>query len=170
MKRTLIAAALALAGLVSARCADSTAIVTNSPGRNDLADNYAHRFGAGIILGEPTGASVKYFFNDTLAIDGAAGASFNHQADNDESFYVHSDILWHKFDLIKVSKGKLPVYIGVGGLVRFRDDADNEVGVRVPVGLSYMFEDVPLDIFAELAPALDLAPSVRGEITGGIGI
>jgi hypothetical protein len=44
------------------------------------------------------------------------------------------------------------------------------VGVRVPVGLSYIFDDAPVDIFVEIAPTIDFVPDVRGEITGGIGI
>jgi hypothetical protein len=131
------------------------------------ADDYAGRLGAGIIVGEPTGASLKYWMNDRVAVDGAFGWSFH----DDSDFYLHSDILWHNFDLIPVSQGRLPVYFGVGGLVRFRDDNnDNQVGIRVPIGLSYMFANAPVDIFAEVGPAIDVAPDVRGEVTGGIGI
>lgn len=130
-------------------------------------EDYVGKLGAGIIIGEPTGLSVKYFLNDTLAIDGAAGWSF----DDHTEFYLHSDLLLHKFDLINVSKGRLPVYIGAGVLARFRDDEhDNEVGLRVPVGISYMFDGLPVDIFAELSPGIDLSPSTRIDFTGGVGI
>jgi len=55
--------------------------------------------------------------------------------------------------------------------VRFRDhNHDDEVGIRVPVGLSYMFDNAPIDVFAEIAPAIDVTPDVRGEITGGVGV
>jgi Protein of unknown function (DUF3996) len=132
-----------------------------------LSESYAGRLGAGIILGEPIGGSLKYWFNDTLAIDGAIGWSSHDNTD----LYVHSDVLWHKFDLFPVSRGRLPLYFGVGGLIRFRDhNEDNQVGVRVPVGLSYMFDNAPMDIFVEIAPAIDVSPNVQGEITGGIGI
>jgi hypothetical protein len=33
-----------------------------------------------------------------------------------------------------------------------------------------MFENAPVDIFAELGPAVDVSPNVHGEITGGVGI
>jgi hypothetical protein len=129
----------------------------------------AGRFGAGIIVGEPTGASLKYWLTDVMAIDGAIGWS-----DQDDSdLYLHADVLWHNFDWLKVPQGKLPVYLGVGGLVRFRDNYDSDdtdVGIRVPVGISYMFEKVPLDIFAEIGPAIDVTPAVQGDITGGIGV
>jgi hypothetical protein len=171
MKRTLVTALLAIFCAVSACCQNSTAIATNNNNRlTPLSTAYSERFGVGIILGEPTGASLKYWLNDTIAIDGAIGASFNDDADDDSSFYLHSDLLWHNFDLIPVPRGRLPVYIGAGALVRFRDDEDNQVGVRIPVGLSYMFDNAPIDIFAEIAPAIDVAPDVRGEVTGGIGI
>ena len=134
-----------------------------------IANNYVGRFGAGIILGEPTGASLKYWLNDGMAVDGAVGASYDHEAHHDASFYLHGDLLWHNFDLLPVPRGQLPVYVGAGGLVRFRHDEDNEVGLRIPVGISYLFDNIPVDIFAEVAPAIDVAPGIRGEIMGGIG-
>jgi hypothetical protein len=150
-------------------CADESTMPLSKTNRpDDTAASYPGKLGVGVIVGEPTGASVKYWLNDTLAVDGAAGWSVHDNTD----FYVHGDLLWHDFDQIPVSSGRLPFYIGVGGLVRFRDDnnLDNEVGIRVPVGVSYMFENAPLDIFVEIGPALDIAPDVRGEITGGIGV
>lgn len=154
--------ALATMGGLAVHADESTAM-----NKAAIADNYAGRLGAGIIFGDPTGASLKYFFNEKVAVDGAFGWSFH----DDTDFYMHSDVLWHNFDLIPVSRGRLPVYFGVGGLMRFRDDnKDNQVGVRVPVGLSYMFDNAPVDIFVEVAPTLDVAPNTHGEVTGGIGI
>ena len=162
MKKYFYMAALATISGLSARADESLAI-----NKTAIADNYAGRLGAGIIVGEPTGASLKYWVNNTVAVDGAFGWSLH----DDSDFYLHSDVLWHNFDLIPVSQGRLPVYFGVGGLVRFRDDnKDNQVGVRVPVGLSYMFNNAPVDVFVEVAPAIDVAPNVRGEVTGGVGI
>lgn len=145
--------------------ADEAMAAKNSP--TDITEDYVGKFGAGIILGEPTGLSVKYWLNQRLAIDGAAGWSIH----DDSEFYLHSDLLVHKFDLIPVPEGKLPVYLGGGAFVRFREGHhDDELGVRVPVGVSYMFENLPLDIFAEIAPGIELAPSTRIDVSGGIGI
>lgn len=165
-KTCCVAALLAALSGVCAQ-ADEQPALTKIKGTDDITSNYAGRFGAGIILGEPTGASAKYWLNDTLAIDGAAGWSFHDHTD----FYLHSDLLWHKLDLVPVTRGRLAGYLGAGGLVRFRDDHyDNQFGVRVPVGVSYMLDNAPVDVFAEIAPALDVAPDVRGEITGGVGL
>jgi hypothetical protein len=122
-------------------------------------------FEAGLVLGEPTGASLKYWLNNTMAVDGALGWSL----DDHNDFEMHSDLLWHKFDVFRVREGELPVYIGVGGRVKFRHHEDNRAGVRVPLGVSYLFQSVPVDIFAEVAPILDFTPSTRGGISAGIG-
>ncbi len=168
MKKTLITTTLtALLGLnVSADETTNTAHFNMTNPAASTSDTTG-RFGAGVIIGEPTGASLKYWLNDRMAIDGAFGWSFQ----EDSEFYMHSDVLWHNFDLIPVPQGRLPVYFGVGGLVRFRDNnEDNQVGIRVPVGLDYMPDDLPLDIFVEIGPAIDIAPDVQGEITGGVGV
>src|SRR5260221_7872283 len=152
MKKILYAAALAAMCGFSARADQPATLNTNASPVNYATDSYVGKFVVGIILGEPTGASAKYWLNDTIALDGAAGGS----AKDDTELYLHSDVLWHDFDLIPVSRGRLPVYFGVGGLVRFRDHHhDNEAGVRLPGGLSYKFDNAPVGIFAEIAPALD---------------
>lgn len=175
MKKVLIVTlSTTLLGLVT-RAADTTDTNTEAtttastmPASNDSSyRSHAGKFGAGITFGEPIGADVKYWLNETMAIDGALGWSFHDNTD----VYLHSDVLWHNFHLVPVPQGQLPVYFGVGALARFRNsDEANQVGIRAPIGISYMFENVPVDIFAEIAPAIDVAPYVRGEITGGIGI
>ena len=168
MKNKLIITTLVTMLGVAAHAADEATTPTPNPmpmttysHDNDLSG----RFGVGLILGEPTGVSLKYFFNDTVAIDGAVGWAFHHETD----FYLHSDVLWHKFDLFSVPEGQLPFYVGVGGRVKFRDNEDDRIGVRVPFGVSYIFEDLPLDIFAEVAPVVDFVPSTHGGFTIGIG-
>lgn len=166
MRKYIYTAALvALCGF--SLSADDSATMTKKSSTFESMDDYVHRFGAGIIIGEPTGASVKYWLNSKMAVDGAAGWS-THDHSN---LFLQGDLLWHNFEVFPVPQGRLPLYIGAGGFVRFRDDnRDNQAGVRVPVGVSYMFENAPVDIFAEIAPALDLTPDIRGEITGGIGV
>ena len=128
---------------------------------SDYLDN---RFGAGVILGEPTGLSLKYWLNETLAVDGGLGGSFHHE----DGVQLHSDVLWHAFDLFSVPSGRLPLYFGAGGRLKFQD-GDDRFGIRFPVGVSYMFDHRPIDIFFEVAPILDVAPSVRGDFNVGVG-
>lgn len=166
MYKTILTVTTAALFGIYARADDTTLTATRAtPAFRDYPGE--KRLGVGVIVGEPTGASVKYWLNDTLAVDGAAGWSFHDHSD----FMIQGDLLWHDFELLPVSRGRLPVYVGAGGQTRFRNDHyGNQVGLRVPVGVSYMFDNAPVDIFAEVAPVLDVAPSLRGEITGGIGI
>ena len=76
----------------------------------------------------------------------------------------------HIFSLIKVDKGRLPFYYGVGGRIKLREgDRDDNVGIRVPFGLAYLFENSRFELFFELVPILDLAPSTDVEFNGAVG-
>jgi len=125
-----------------------------------------HPFGAGVLAGEPTGLSLKYWLSDRFALDGGAGYSF----EGGDSFQLHSDVLMHKFDLFQMERGELPLYFGVGGRLKFPEHGDNVAGVRFPVGVAYLFPDSPLELFAEVAPIIDVAPVSELRWNGGIGI
>ncbi len=121
-------------------------------------------FGLGFMLGEPTGISFKKWIGSKTAIDGAVAWSFSGQ----NSLHLHADYLVHRFDLIKVEKGRLPLYFGLGARLKLGNPT--RFGVRIPVGVSYIFEDVSLDIFFELVPMFDLVPDTGFKIAGSIGI
>jgi len=121
-------------------------------------------FGIGIIAGEPTGIAGKTWISQTTAFAGAAAWSFREEA----AFHMHVDYVLHSFDLIKIDKGKLPIYYGIGGRVKLADDS--KVGVRIPVGLDYLFEGAPVDVFVEIVPILELVPETEFSLNGGIGV
>jgi hypothetical protein len=119
--------------------------------------------GLGLILGEPTGVSLKSWTGRRTAIDAAAAWSF----DRDGSVHLHMDYLIHDFNLIKTRTGRLPVYYGIGGRIRLEDKT--RVGVRIPVGMCYIFDDAPIDIFVELGPVFDVVPRTELTVAGFIG-
>ena len=128
-------------------------------------------FGIGIIVGEPTGLSLKYWLDEDYAIDGAAAWS---NSEND-SFQLHGDYLIHDYDLLEADE--LPVYYGIGARLKFKDDdgrGRNEnhamFGIRFPLGVTYLFDDEPLDLFFELVPVLDLSPGVDLDINAAVGL
>jgi hypothetical protein len=121
-------------------------------------------FGLGLMIGEPTGFSGKYWISPRSAIDGA----FAWSLDKNGKIQIHSDYLWHNYNIISVIKGKLPIYYGIGGRLLFA--SNNIAGLRGVAGLDYLFAGTPLDIFLELAPILDLAPKVDFDFNGAIGI
>jgi len=120
-------------------------------------------FGLGIILGEPTGISGKYWLSANSAIDGAAAWNFG----NGGYLHVHGDYLLHNYDVFKVKEGRLPLYYGIGGRIGFGDDT--VVGLRGVVGIAYLFSGAPVDAFLEIAPIMDLVPGTSFHVQGGIG-
>ena len=59
--------------------ADEATLNRNASLGNSMND-YVGKFGVGVLIGEPMAASVKYWMNDSLALDGAAGWSFRSSA------------------------------------------------------------------------------------------
>lgn len=176
MKNKMIAAVLTalIAGVASAQQTSSPASSAASPSSAftntslQLASpiNEFGHFGLGPLVGEPIGLGMKFWFSDKTAVDGGLGWAFEGR----DGFQLHGDYLYHVLDLIHVDKGQLPLYFGVGGRVKFVDGGDNRAGVRFPVGLSYLFGDAPLEVFAEVAPIIDFAPNTRLQWNGGIGL
>ncbi len=170
MKKTNILTALAL---FTSCCAQAD----ETPGTNTTAaalqssmnrsmDDMAGKFGAGLVIGEPTGPTVKYWLNDTMAIDGTLGWSLR----DDNNIHLNADVLWHNFDLIQASNGRAAVYYGVGPSIEFRHTGDSRFGARAPIGVSYKLDDKPVDVFVEIAPIFDFAPDLRGDFNAGIGV
>ena len=135
-----------------------------------LASATAHAqdkgFGVGVMAGEPTGLTIKSWFDDQSAIDLATGWSF----ESSTSFYIHGGFLFHDFELLPVERGTLPLYAGIGGRYKYRSGRSDRLGVRVPVGLAYHFEEVPLEAFVEAGPVVDFTPGTSLRLTGGIGL
>lgn len=124
-------------------------------------------FGLGIILGEPTGISGKLWTTRNTAIDGGAAWSLSDHT----RFHFHMDYLIHNFSPIKVKRGRLPIYYGIGCRIKFLNrHRDDRIGIRIPVGLDYLFAKAPLDLFFEIVPTLDLIPETEFDIAGGAGI
>ncbi|MCK9279802.1 MAG: hypothetical protein M0P71_04215 [Melioribacteraceae bacterium] len=123
-------------------------------------------FGIGIMLGEPTGLSGKYWLNKINAVDFGLAYSFT---GNHNAAALHADYLWHSFDLIKSSE-KIPVYYGVGARLRMYEGSDDSFGVRGVVGIEWFSRDVPIDVFFEIAPVFTLIPETDLDFDAAIGI
>lgn len=137
-------------------------------------------FGIGIMVGEPTGLSAKLWTGEGGALAfGLAYGGFGRGG----YVHAHADYLFHNFNLINVSKGRMALHYGPGVRVRswsgdqywnngrYYDSrgGHTRLGIRFPVGLTYMFGAAPIDIFLEAAPALDIVPGTSFDVNGGLG-
>jgi hypothetical protein len=126
--------------------------------------------GLGLIMGEPTGLSAKVWTSSRVALDAAVGYSFWRHG---QALQVHGDMLWHTRSLIQSADGFLPLYIGIGARVKLADEEhdypDLRVGLRIPFGLEYVFTRVPVGLFLELVPIIDLAPETDWSGNSAIG-
>ncbi|MBN1633319.1 MAG: DUF3996 domain-containing protein [Ignavibacteria bacterium] len=124
--------------------------------------------GMGIMFGEPTGLSMKGWISERSAIDGGLGWSFL----NEGSVHIHGDYLYHFYNVF--NEPRLPLYLGVGGRIKLKNEkhgeTDARIGIRVPFGISYQFSEVPVDVFLEIVPILDLSPTSKGSVNAALGV
>jgi len=136
-------------------------------------------FGFGIILGEPTGLTLKYWFDRENALTGSVGGSYF------GSPRINVDYLWH-IDAFRSPVARL--YAGLGGALgfgnggngfyynngkdRFFYRSSNELGlgVRGTFGLNVIPERVPLETFFELGVLVGLAPSSGAAVDLALGL
>ncbi len=116
----------------------------------------------GVILGEPTGLSLKLWRSNNSAFDAALAWSFS----DNEAVHLHADYLRHNW--LDVESGSLALYYGIGGRVLLADNS--KLGARIPVGLQYILPETRLSLFFEVAPTLNLIPDTDFDVSGGMGI
>ncbi len=121
------------------------------------------RFGVGLMVGEPTGFTFKWWQDESTAVNAATGWSLG-----DGHFYAHGDYVWHRVIEDEKLGGSAPVYYGIGVRLLLGDGKDN-VGVRIPLGLNYTFENGRFDVFVEIAPIFNVIPETAFDLSGGVG-
>ncbi|HAF95974.1 MAG: hypothetical protein A2X34_02335 [Elusimicrobia bacterium GWC2_51_8] len=130
-------------------------------GVKPLCAQKAGDFGAGVILGNPTGAAAKFWLNDSRALD--AGVGFN------TDLALYGDYLWHSWKVLpQPSEGRLPVYLGLGAQIM--DSAHNNFGLRAVAGIAYWLPRNPVEIFLELVPVLRFSNNDGVDLNAGIGL
>lgn len=132
-------------------------------------------FGAGVILGDPSGLSAKLFLDRDSALDFGAGWSlYNERA------HFHMDYLYHWPQ--RWGGGDWAMFLGVGGALtvwdhhhhhhgHHHDDDEVGFGVRVPFGVSWFpGRRAPFEVFAEIAPGVRFFPHSGFDLQGGMGV
>ena len=119
-------------------------------------------FGLGLELGAPTGIVGKYFLTSDRALDFGVGDIYNYF--DRYGLHIYADYLFHPTSLFSTADFELPLYVGLGGRFWSFEDrgapggADDAyaLGFRVPLGIAFDFNNVPLDVFVQIIPVFDL--------------
>jgi hypothetical protein len=135
--------------------------------RSAIAQPQPKGFGFGLILGEPTGLTLKGSLGGNNSWDAAIGASWFGR------LRIHADYLWSANVFNSRTAG---MYFGLGAALGFgrgrgilyrgkgnewyyyEDDNAVAIGVRGSAGLNFMPFSAPVEIFGELAPIIGLSP------------
>jgi hypothetical protein len=125
---------------------------------------WAQDLGVGFMVGAPTVVSAKKLLNDGHAVDAGLGWSFGSKT----RMHLHGDYLLSNKGALYWDEYPLDFYYGLGARMKFGDDI--EFGARIPVGLSYMDQSKPFEVFGELAPILDLVPKTDVELSLVVGV
>lgn len=132
----------------------------------------AETIGIGAMFGDPTGITGKVWLDSQHAIDMAA----EWRTRGDDEFYLHANYLVHAPLDLKENKlkGILNYYYGVGGFYeernhRFHKDED-VLALRLPIGVSHQPQKVPVELFAEFVPVLEVSPDSDFDVDVGIGV
>lgn len=130
--------------------------------------------GLGLMFGEPTGLTGKFWLDKHSAIDVDFTYSWNH------SYNIIVDYLYHPtfHSIVKP-------YIGVGAEVflfqndyfidwrhhdyYYASDVHAAFGVRIPLGFEVIPKDLPMGFFGELAPGLIFGREITAFLQGAIG-
>jgi len=126
-----------------------------------LRQQVTKNFGIGAMFGEPTGVTVKVWSGNNVAFDVGGAWSL---ASSDQDLHLHASMLFHSWFN---DRPNVAFYYGIGGRILFADDS--KIGVRIPFGLTYVMGRLPLDLFVEVAPILDLVPDTGFAGNGAVG-
>jgi hypothetical protein len=144
------------------------------PGSLNAQSPNGKNFGFGIVLGDPTGVTIKYWTQSTNAFVFDLGASYF------GSPRIGVDYLWH-FNAFNSSEVKL--YAGPGAVLGigegdgfwykdkegFLHRDDSGIGVRGVFGINFIPRTTPLEIFVELGTLVGLAPDFGAAVDAALG-
>jgi hypothetical protein len=136
------------------------------------------KFGLGLLLGSRTGLSAKLWpgRRHSLSID-VGSTNFTNTLSFAASYHFYPKLI-----RAPQSGVSAQLYFGVGVRARllihseFEDPNDSEsatiletasvAGVRVPIGISFLLQGFPIELFIEAAPAIDFWYSLGFDLEG----
>jgi hypothetical protein len=127
------------------------------------------QIGLGVILGSPTGFTLKAKHQNNNFFDLALAYSLR----SDETIHIHGDYLWQFPNRFEIDNVPMFTYVGVGARLKHFDHHkkgdDFALGVRLPAGFGYFIPQSHVELFAEAALIMDVLESTDLDINIGLG-
>jgi hypothetical protein len=116
--------------------------------------------GIGVVIGEPTGLTVRFNRNANNFQVHAAWSFANDGGLNLSGDYLRSGNL--------ADEDFPPFYYGIGARIKFADKSS--VGIRIPLGMNYFFKNDPFELFGEVVPIIRIIPDTGVYFGAAAGI
>lgn len=131
-------------------------------------------FGLGLNLGWPTGLAGKYFLSSD------SGVTFGVGLGGHSLLGAYVDYVFAPTSFVRARPGALYPYLGIGAfggvfgfgktfVPIFPPGIPISLGAEVPLGLAWSFYELPIDLYGELAPGLQVLPGLGFGFRGSLG-
>jgi len=118
------------------------------------------KMGIGLYGGEPSGIYGRYNVDDYKYLDLTAAWSLR----------SNTLVLSSNYSILNNLGNSLYYRYGVGAAAGVSNSV--HAGIKIPLGLEYDLTNrtnLPINIFAEIAPGISILPGIDFEVSGGIG-
>jgi hypothetical protein len=119
----------------------------------------------GMATPAPNGLSAKLWMSRDTAID-----LFSEWDTTDKHFQMHADYLTHDFQQFETEGATMPMYFGFGIRLRTTESSATSIGIRIPIGVSYLWNTAPIDFFAEVGPRANIIPRTSFAVDLMVGL
>lgn len=119
----------------------------------------------GMATPAPNGLSAKFWMSRETAID-----LFSEWDTTNKHFQMHADYLTHDFQQFEMEEATMPLYFGFGLRLRTTESSATQIGIRIPIGVSYLWTTAPIDFFAEVGPRANVIPQTSFAVDLMIGL
>lgn len=128
--------------------------------------------GLGFHVGATTGLDISYKKGRSVQ---QAVVGWNA---NNNSFRLSADQLWIFYQHDPEELLHFPFYFGVGGFVFLNNEVDgpfggdnysDNFGIRAPVSMAVNHDEVAIDFYVEIVPAISVYPSTDFDLLAGVG-
>lgn len=116
---------------------------------------WAKSWGLGAVLGDPTGLSANYFFNETRTLHSVLA----YDIDGDDDLFLAGHYTFRRPNDIRLDQLKLGWFYGAGAQLEYHDhdhnhrghdhDDDLDIGPSGTLGAYHEFANIPLELFVK---------------------